>query len=535
MRRKKLGQPSFDLRATQHLTLTPRLQQSVKLLQLSALELAQELQQALANNPFLEEDEAGTAAEDSADPNASAHDDIAPGPDRTGEPEATFTNSDAALQTESSLTPGTEGESTDVEAYSENGQSDDSDLYGDTGTGSDYISDYPKHERRKNGDSGDDDYVDAGEWRAAQLSLREHLHRALTHYRLSERDRMLAELVIEALEDDGYLRQDLAELTGAFPIDPPPDDCELSMAIKLVQQLDAPGIAARDLAECLHLQLQALGSGADTGHGVAPHTVKLAGQLIDRYLNQLARREYTEVGRVLGCCENEIRGAFQLIRSLDPKPGLRYGHSGVTYVVPDVIVRKIKGVWRVATNTAVLPRARLNQVYADLFKQAHCKDRAPLAQELQEARWLMRNVEQRFSTIQRVAETIVAHQRNFFEYGDAALKPFGLRECAELLDLHESTISRATGNKYMATPRGIFEFKHFFSRELATESGGTCSAAAVRALLKGMVESEDAGTPLSDVELTRMLASHGVVVARRTVTKYRGQLKLPSAELRRQI
>jgi len=522
MRRKKLGQPSFDLRATQHLTLTPRLQQSVKLLQLSALELAQELQQALANNPFLEEDEAGTAAEDSADPNASAHDDIAPGPDRTGEPEATFTNSDAALQTESSLTPGTEGESTDVEAYSENGQSDDSDLYGDTGTGSDYISDYPKHERRKNGDSGDDDYVDAGEWRAAQLSL-------------SERDRMLAELVIEALEDDGYLRQDLAELTGAFPIDPPPDDCELSMAVKLVQQLDAPGIAARDLAECLHLQLQALGSGADTGHGVAPHTVKLAGQLIDRYLNQLARREYTEVGRVLGCCEDEIRGAFQLIRSLDPKPGLRYGHSGVTYVVPDVIVRKIKGVWRVATNTAVLPRARLNQVYADLFKQAHCKDRAPLAQELQEARWLMRNVEQRFSTIQRVAETIVAHQRNFFEYGDAALKPFGLRECAELLDLHESTISRATGNKYMATPRGIFEFKHFFSRELATESGGTCSAAAVRALLKGMVEAEDAGTPLSDVELTRMLASHGVVVARRTVTKYRGQLKLPSAELRRQI
>jgi RNA polymerase sigma-54 factor len=530
-----LGQPSFDLRAAQHLTLTPRLQQSVKLLQLSALELAQELQHALANNPFLEEDEAGTAAEDSADPNASTDASTELGSERTGEPEATFSDLDAASQTEPSLVSSIEIESADGEAYSESSQGDESDLYGDSGTDSDYLSEYPKHERRKNGDSSDDDYVDAGEWRAAQLSLREHLHRALTHYRLSERDRMLAELVIEALEDDGYLRQDLAELTGAFPIDPPPDDCELSMAVKLVQQLDVPGIAARDLAECLHLQLQALGLGADTGHGVAQHTVKLAGQLIDRYLNQLARREYTEVGRVLGCCEDEIRGAFQLIRSLDPKPGLRYGHSGVTYVVPDVIVRKIKGVWRVATNTAVLPRARLNKVYADLFKQAHCKDRAPLAQELQEARWLMRNVEQRFSTIQRVAETIVAHQRNFFEYGDAALKPFGLRECAELLDLHESTISRATGNKYMATPRGIFEFKHFFSRELATESGGTCSAAAVRALLKGMVEAEDAGTPLSDVELTRMLASRGVVVARRTVTKYRGQLKLPSADLRRQI
>jgi RNA polymerase sigma-54 factor len=510
----KLAQPGFDLRTTQHLVLTPRLQQSVKLLQLSALELAQELQHALANNPFLEEDEAASAA---------AQDPALPGLLSLAATAGAAAARDAAdnteVQTESSA--------------SAEGEADGAACGTDGDSAPDYLAGYPKGERR---DSAGDERVEAGEWQAAQLSLRQYLHRALSHYRLSERDRLLAELVVEALEDDGYLRQDLAELASAFALEPPPEAAELSMAVKLVQQLDAPGIGARDLAECLHLQLQAL----DRQEGTAPatgrqRTLALAGQMIDGYLNQLARREYAELERALACSADEIRDAFQLIRSLDPKPGLRYGHTGIAYVVPDVIVRKIKGLWHVATNPAVLPRARLNQTYADLFKQAHCKDRAPLAQELQEARWLMRNVEQRFSTIQRVAETIVAHQRNFFEYGEAALKPFGLRECAELLGLHESTISRATANKYMATPRGIFEFKHFFSRELATESGGTCSAAAVRALLKGMVETEDSGTPLSDVELTRMLATRGVVVARRTVTKYRGQLKLPSAELRRQI
>jgi RNA polymerase sigma-54 factor len=198
-------------------------------------------------------------------------------------------------------------------------------------------------------------------------------------------------------------------------------------------------------------------------------------------------------------------------------------------------VRKVKGQWKVTTNPAVMPRARLHRAYADLFRRSRCTERAPIAQELQEARWLMRNVEQRFATILRVAEAIVARQRTFFEYGEVALKPLVLREIAEELDLHESTVSRATGNKYMATPRGLFEFKHFFSRELSTDTGGACSAAAVRALLKEMISRENQRDPLSDVVLTKMLADQGVLVARRTVAKYRGLLRVPPAELRRQL
>jgi RNA polymerase sigma-54 factor len=203
------------------------------------------------------------------------------------------------------------------------------------------------------------------------------------------------------------------------------------------------------------------------------------------------------------------------------------------YVIPDVIVRQVKGKWTVSINPAVMPRARVHRMYADMFAQSEGNSRSPLAQQLQEARWLLRNVEQRFSTIQRVAETIVSHQRAFFDYGEIALKPLVLRDVADELDLHESTVSRATGNKYMATPRGIFEFKHFFPRELGTESGGTCSAAAVRALLKEMISGESGQAPLSDVTLAKLLAQQGVIVARRTVAKYRRLMKVPPAEMRR--
>ena len=258
-------------------------------------------------------------------------------------------------------------------------------------------------------------------------------------------------------------------------------------------------------------------------------------ELVDGLMERLARREYAELQRLIGCDEHAIRLAHQLIRKLDPKPGLRYGQSDAQYVVPDVIVRKVKNRWTVQTNPAVMPKARLHRTYADMFRRARCSDRAPMAQELQEARWLIRNVEQRFSTIQRVAEAIVTRQKTFFDYGEVALKPLVLREVAEELGLHESTVSRATGNKYMATPRGIFEFKHFFSRELATDTGGSCSAAAVRALLKEMISGENRRAPLSDVSLTKMLADQGVIVARRTVAKYRGLMKVPPAELRRQI
>jgi RNA polymerase sigma-54 factor len=375
--------------------------------------------------------------------------------------------------------------------------------------------------------SGDGERSELDEWVRDTPALRDHLRQHLSSCKLDARQRGLAELVIEALEEDGYLREDLDELTASFSIEPEITKAEMEAAVRLVQSIDEPGIGARSLNECLELQLEAMPENTE-GRAVAL-------ELVDGLMERLARREYAELQRLIGCDEHAIRVAHQLIRKLDPKPGLRYGQSDAQYVVPDVIVRKVKNRWTVQTNPAVMPKARLHRTYADMFRRARCSDRAPMAQELQEARWLIRNVEQRFSTIQRVAEAIVTRQKTFFDYGEVALKPLVLREVAEELGLHESTVSRATGNKYMATPRGIFEFKHFFSRELATDTGGACSAAAVRALLKEMISSENRRAPLSDVSLTKMLADQGVIVARRTVAKYRGLMKVPPAELRRQI
>jgi RNA polymerase sigma-54 factor len=375
--------------------------------------------------------------------------------------------------------------------------------------------------------SGEGERAELDEWIRDVPALRDYLLQELRSYRLDPRARALAQLVVEALDEDGYLRDDLSQLAASCGITPTATESELSAAVKLVQQLDMPGIAARSLSECLLLQLDALPS--DT------RGIRVARRLVDGHMEHLARREYAELQKVLDCDEHAVRVAHELIRTLDPKPGLRYGQTDAQYVVADVIVRKVKGKWTVQTNPAVMPKARLHRTYADLFRRSRCNDRAPMAQELQEARWLIRNVEQRFTTIQRVAEAIVQRQRTFFEYGDVALRPLVLREVADELGLHESTVSRATGNKYMATPRGIFEFKHFFSRELATDTGGHCSAAAVRALLKGMISSEDRHEPLSDVDLTRMLADQGVIVARRTVAKYRGLMRLPPADLRRRV
>lgn len=511
-------QATFELRARQQMSLTPRLQQSVKLLQMSALEFTQEVQQALATNPFLDEDmdEGDTRDAD----------------DALREQEgADFTALSGALlpgEGPSSAT-GDDVQSMDSPALDEGASLMDAGSDTD-GSESDYPSDYPgeysgDYPLNRAGGSDGDDGSDIGIWARASQDLGEHLRHELCSYRLEDRDRLLVELVVEALDEDGYLRQEFDELASAMALSPAPTQSEWMTALRLVQQLDAPGIAARDLRECLLLQLDALDAsfpGRDT-----------ARRIVDGYLDKLARHDYTDLGRQLQLPEEDIRAACRLIRKLDPKPGLRYARPDTAYVVPDVIVRKVKGRWVVATNRGALPRARLHRTYADMFRQTRGGDRAPMAQELQEARWLIRNMEQRFSTIQRVAEAIVERQQTFFEYGEIALRPLMLREIADELGLHESTVSRATGNKYMDTPSGIFEFRHFFSRELTTDTGGSCSAAAVRALIKEMIAAESPEDPLSDVALARKLAEQGVVVARRTVTKYRGLMKVPPAELRR--
>ncbi|SEJ08150.1 RNA polymerase factor sigma-54 [Paraburkholderia diazotrophica] len=489
--------PSIELRAKQSFALTPRLQQSVRLLQLSSLEFQQELRNALDTNPFLEYDPnvPDDLQADKSPDGATADGETLPAAER-----------DTALEA-SAAEPAAE---TPV-------SSDDG--------GGEFAGDgYGRGPSRYNGDS---EAADPTEWARAQPTLHEQLHDALRLYRLDDRDREVARLVIEALDDDGYLRQDLADLTDIVEFDPPLTEEELLVALRLVQTLDRPGLAARSLSECLSLQLDAM--PADTP------ARDVAKRVVEHHLDRLARREHAELQKQIGCDAEELRIACALVRKLDPKPGNSYGRADDNYIVPDVIVRNVRNKWVVTVNPAVLPRARIHRMYAELFAQSAGASRSPLAQQLQEARWLIRNAQQRFETIQRVAECIVAHQRPFFQYGEIALKPLVLRDVAEELGLHESTISRATGNKYMATPRGIFEFKHFFPRELGTESGGTCSAAAVRALLKEMIAAENTRDPLSDVALAKMLADQGVLVARRTVAKYRHLMKVPPAELRRQV
>ena len=451
--------PAIALRLRQHLTLTPQVQQALRLLQMSALEFAQEMEQALDANPFLEEN-----------PEAPA-------------PVAGSKSGDAPVE-DVVLPPESAGGAT-----SEREQQQD-------------------------------------EWGGAAdapPTLQEHLREQLRMSRVGERDRVLAEMVIDSLDDDGYFKAAFDELAALLPKEHDVQPEEFAAALKLVQSLDPPGIAARTLDECLRLQLEGL--PADTsGREVA---LRLTG-----HLSLLANREWARLQHAAACTEQALHAARALIRSLDPRPGQRFGANEARYVIPDVLVRKSRERWVALINPASLPRLRLNRTYADALGGRNGSNQS-LSRHLQEARWLLRSIEQRFATIQRVADAIVARQRGFFEYGEVAMKPLTLKLIAGELGLHESTVCRVTNNKYMATPRGLFEFKHFFSRRLATENGGAASATAVRAVMKELIAAEDPRAPLSDAELARLLAQQGLRVARRTITKYRALMRMPSVDVRR--
>jgi RNA polymerase sigma-54 factor len=449
----------LGLRLKQQLTLTPRLQQSVKLLQLSALECVQELHQAIAQNPFLEESVESTESAD-----------------RSEREEAADDSSRADLDFSSGGGGGGSGEET----------------------------------------------PDWTEWTASPSTLHDALRDQLLLLGLTERDHVLANLIIDALDDDGFLRLPMEDVAALAPGAAPG---EIETALRIVQTLEPSGIAARSLGECLALQLEAM------DHDTPGRDIAL--EVVQNRLSMMAARDNARLLEALGCSEEDLRLAMELIRSLDPRPGSKVGTFEPRAIVPDVIVRKEKKRWVVTVNSAIYPRIRVNQQYADYFRQARDGETALLAQHLQEARWLVRNLEQRFLTIQRVAEAVVARQRNFFEYGDLAMRPLTLREIADELGLHESTVSRATSHKFMATPRGVVAFKRFFSRQLATTSGGSCSATAIRALLREFIAAEDRRNPLSDVQLTELLADRGVKVARRTVTKYRRSMQLPAVDFRR--
>jgi len=503
-------QIAHELRAKQQLSLTPRLQQSLKLLQMSTLDFTQEVAQAIATNPFLEEAE--------PEPDAGEERDAYQAED-SGETDSQY--SYEALK------------AGDAQAY-DAAEKYEHDTQVEAPTREESVEIVPEHEEYMPSYSGDYPSsrgvdgadTDVGQWARATTGLQETVRDSLSGQPLSERDRLLCEFIIEALDEDGYMRVPFSELGCDELISPPATECEWNTALKLIQQLAPPGIAARDLSECLTLQLTAMPA--------ATSCRDLAIEIANSALEKVGRCDYAGLMRTFNCNEDEAREACLLIRRLDPRPGTRYVSIDPScYIVPDVVVRKIGKHWVALPNNDAIPRAQLHSTYARLFKESRYQERGLMAKALQEARWLIRSLEQRNSTILRVAQAIIARQQTFFDYGDVALRPLMLSEIAEELNMHESTVSRATSNKYLASPRGIFEFKHFFSRELATRSGGTCSAGSVRALIQEMIDAEDPKNPLSDVMLARKLAGQGVMVARRTVSKYRAQIKYPSAELRR--
>jgi RNA polymerase sigma-54 factor len=477
---------ALQLRLSQHLTLTPQLQQSIRLLQLSTLELNQELERFLQENPLLEREEGAEPAQ------------LPPGINGTAPAERPTEAETAAAPAEEHAA------SAETETYTLSGEGQ----YG--------------HGGREDGD--DDDYPQLA---AESPTLREHLISQLSLTNLPERDRTLVTLLIESLDDDGYLAQDLAELHGMLPEELAIEPEEIQIALRHLQNFEPTGVGARNLAECLELQLKALPART-------PHRAE-ALEIVRNQLDALAARDFSRLKKALKCDDETLRGAQKLITSLNPRPGSEYGSDQARYVIPDVIVRKVKGVWIASLNPDAMPKLRINRLYADILSRARSNGSHHLATQLQEAKWLIKNVQQRFDTILRVAQAIVDRQRHFFEHGEVAMRPLVLREIAEALDLHESTVSRVTTQKFMHTPRGIFELKYFFGSHVSTESGGAASSTAIRALIKQLVSSENSRKPLSDSQISDILGKQGIVVARRTIAKYRESLQILPVNLRKTL
>ena len=479
---------SLQLRLSQHLTLTPQLQQSIRLLQLSTIELNQEIEKFLLDNPLLEREDGS--------PNDPLVGNPPPAP---GEPLPTAqSNSDDAQP-----------------AGNDDGRNSDSGEF----SGNELSYGTPRDD--------DNDEAGSSQMAAEEQSLRAYLVAQLPHVNLSDRDQHLLTLLIDSLDDDGYLHQDLDELAALLPAELEIDVDELNVALRHLQNLDPPGIGARNLNECLLLQLEALPASTP----FRAHAIDIA----RNHLEILAARDFAKLKKLLHCDDTVLRGVQHLIVGLNPRPGSNFSSGDARYVVADVIIKKIKGVWLAALNPDAMPKLRINRLYADILQRNRDSGHAQLASQLQEARWLIKNVQQRFDTILRVSQAIVDRQRHFFEHGEVAMRPLVLREIADTLDLHESTVSRVTTQKFMLTPRGIFELKYFFGSHVTTETGGAASSTAVRALIKQLVGAENAHKPLSDSQISEILGQQGIVVARRTVAKYRESMQILPVNMRKSI
>ncbi len=528
--------PGLQLRLSQQLTLTPQLQQSIRLLQLSTLELNQEVEQALQENPLLERDD---------DP-LSSH--LRLGAD------GSILQTPPTTDAKSGESGGTEPAGPDAEPAV------DGDRDGAAGEAESWLPETQTAARATDDDSGERPQ----DWATAAPTLRDHLRMQLSATTATDRDRAIILGLIEAVDDNGYLGVSLADLQAMSDPQDAIDEQELLTALRLLQSFDPPGIAARNASECMRLQLdarlQALGSPESPDGARTRQILDLARVIVRDHLPLLAARDFPKLRKLLGVDDDLLRAAHLCIRGLNPYPGVGFAATASDYVVPDIFVRRVGGRWVARLNPEVMPRLRINTAYARILRtEHHPKAAAPTetagtagggapgeaaqgaagsadwATRLQDARWLIRNLRQRFQTIERVAQAIVDRQSRFFTYGAIAMRPLVLREIAETLELHESTVSRVTSNKYMETPFGVYELRYFFGSHVATDAGGEASSTAIRALIRQLVDAEDKRNPLSDSRLAQLLAEQGMVVARRTVAKYREQTQIPTAALRRTI
>ena len=472
--------PSLQFRLSQHLTLTPQLQQSIRLLQLSTVELNQEIDRLLMENPALEREDADGEHEPAA---------------KGAAPEPTVAPTPRESESSSAETP-----------------------------------DWPSEVAANWRGPDDEEEGDRSHATPDTPTLRDHLRAQLSLTNLGARDRIFVELLIDALDEDGYLTQPLEEI-AAMLTPHSADDAEasaeeLKIALCHLQQFEPAGVGARSPAECLTLQLKILAD--DAGRA-------LALQIVEKHLELLAARDYTRLKAATGADDAALREAQRLIQALNPRPGAAFAKLEARYVTPDVVVKKVRNVWRASLNPDAMPRLRINRLYAELAAAARGGAGAGVTSQLQEARWLIKNVQQRFDTILRVSQAIVDRQRHFLEHGEVAMRPLVLREIAATLSLHESTISRVTTQKFMATPRGTFELKYFFGSHVATDAGGAASSTAIRALIKQLVAAEDTKAPLSDARISQILGEQGIVVARRTIAKYRESLQIPPVNQRKAL
>ncbi len=490
---------AIQLRLGQHLTMTPQLQQAIRLLQLSTLELQSEIQEVLDSNLMLElaEDESANIPSDR----------LVSAPSYDTPPVGDETEQDNAPLEAKILEAG--------EAFAD----------------SDWEETYEPFSAAASSGASELEGREYENSSSHVATLREHLQWQLRLTSMNDSDRAIAEAIIDAVNDDGYLSESLEEIQQGLGKELPEEDVSpeaIAAVLHRVQRFDPLGVAARDLRECLLIQLQHCPDST-------PY-LEAARRVIGDYLPLLGSHDYAQLMRRTRLSEQELHAVEQLIRSLNPRPGERITGSQADYVIPDVYVRKQKGRWHVTLNAEATPKLRINHQYAGLIRRANNSlDNSCLKNHLQEARWFIKSLQSRNETLLRVARCIVERQRGFLEYGEEAMRPLVLHDVAETLGMHESTISRVTRQKYLHTPRGVFELKYFFSSHVSTESGGECSATAIRALIKKLVAAEHTGKPLSDSKIAQLLASQGINVARRTVAKYREALAIPPSNERKRL